>query len=35
MLDGNPPGHSSPLSAGEYSLGPKKGLTQKGCYLIA
>jgi hypothetical protein len=35
MQDGTPPGHNSPLSAGEYSTGPKKGLTQKGRYLIA
>jgi hypothetical protein len=35
MQDGTPPGHNSPLSAGEYSTGPKKVSRKKGCYLIA
>src|SRR5688572_2371160 len=29
MQDGTPPGYCSPLFAGEYSPGPKKGLTQR------
>ena len=33
MLDGTPPGHRSPLFAGEYSPGPKKGLTQR-CFSV-
>ena len=31
MLDGTPPGHRSPLSAGEFSPGPKK-VSRKGAF---